>query len=741
MGKPARKFIKKAPTDPKKDPAFQSVVANVGVAGKTLKTHEPATAKANQAQEAAVGPEDEVEGQAQANQVATMEEAKPATFNKATFKASLMERIRSIAPKNLEETEDFKSSGKLDATKSALTSEVKEGKKESEADITEKTQAKPSTAGVKPKPVVPLKPEEVMPQPQIPGQEGAAPKKKTNQEISLEEESKSLDDKMAEAKITEEQLANSNEPEFQQALAAKKTAQTDAKTAPKKFRAQEKGMLSESTGLVKSNIAKEIGVMHTGRTQATGKIAGKQVSAKGKDEAERVKVTTKIKGFYTQTKIDVETILNELDTKVINAFDKGASKAQEKFENHVDRRMSAYKDDRYSGIIGGLKWIKDKLFGMPDEVNAFYTEGRDLFIKEMDKVIDGVIEIIASELKRAKKAIGTGKKKIADYVQSLPQSLQKVGQQAAEEIQSEFDSLENQVAQKQDELVNTLAQKYVDSVKKVDARIEKMKEANRGLIAKAFDFIVGVIKTIIEIGKKLISLLKKIAEVVWDVLSDPIGFLGNLLQAIKLGFRNFVDNIGTHLKKGVIAWLTGSLGEANIEIPDKFDLPGIFKLVLSILGFTWNYVRGKAVKLFGEPVVKVMETAAEIFMVIKSEGMAGLWKYLKDQFNDLQETVLGAIKEMIIVEVIKAGVKWLLGLFNPVGAFIKAAMAIYEVVKFFIENAERIIDFINAIFDAIGAIAKGSIKSAAKLVENALAKSIPPGYRLSRLPARDQWPG
>jgi hypothetical protein len=236
---------------------------------------------------------------------------------------------------------------------------------------------------------------------------------------------------------------------------------------------------------------------------------------------------------------------------------------------------------------------------------------------------------------------------------------------------------------------------------------------------------VGVIKTIIEIGKKLLSLLKKIAEVVWDVLSDPIGFLGNLLQAIKLGFRNFVDNIGTHLKKGVIAWLTGSLGEANIEIPDKFDLPGIFKLVLSILGFTWNYVRGKAVKLFGEPVVKVMETAAEIFMVIKSEGMAGLWKYLKDQFNDLQETVLGAIKEMIIVEVIKAGVKWLIGLFNPVGAFIKAAMAIYEVVKFFIENAERIIDFINAIFDAIGAIAKGSIKSAAKLVENALAKSIP----------------
>ena len=33
-------------------------------------------------------------------------------------------------------------------------------------------------------------------------------------------------------------------------------------------------------------------------------------------------------------------------------------------------KMDAYKDDRYSGLFGGARWLKDKLFGMPDEVNV-----------------------------------------------------------------------------------------------------------------------------------------------------------------------------------------------------------------------------------------------------------------------------------------------------------------------------------------------------------------------------------
>ena len=47
------------------------------------------------------------------------------------------------------------------------------------------------------------------------------------------------------------------------------------------------------------------------------------------------------------------------------------------FEAYVTQKMSAYKADRYSGWLGGLRWAKDKLVGMPDEVNRFYEAGRE----------------------------------------------------------------------------------------------------------------------------------------------------------------------------------------------------------------------------------------------------------------------------------------------------------------------------------------------------------------------------
>ena len=52
-------------------------------------------------------------------------------------------------------------------------------------------------------------------------------------------------------------------------------------------------------------------------------------------------------------------------------------------------------------------------------------------------------------------------------------------------------------------------------------------------------------------------------------------------------------------------------------------------------------------------------------------------------------------------------------------------MAIYEIVKFFIERGSQIIEMVNAFIDAVAAIASGALGGAAKLVENALAKALP----------------
>ncbi|NEN98160.1 MAG: DUF4157 domain-containing protein, partial [Moorea sp. SIO3I7] len=98
---------------PESDPDFKAVVAKAkGVANKE-KQHAPASTKAKEAQDAAESPAKEIESKAQANQVGEMEQAPTPGFNAAAFKAKLMERIKSAAPKTLEEADEFKDSNKL----------------------------------------------------------------------------------------------------------------------------------------------------------------------------------------------------------------------------------------------------------------------------------------------------------------------------------------------------------------------------------------------------------------------------------------------------------------------------------------------------------------------------------------------------------------------------------------------------------------------------------------------------
>ena len=101
------------------------------------------------------------------------------------------------------------------------------------------------------------------------------------------------------------------------------------------------------------------------------------------------------------------------------------------------------------------------------------------------------------------------------------------------------------------------------------------------------------------------------------------------------------------------------------------------------------------------------------------------WEHVQEHFGDLKETVIEEIKGMLITQVITAGVKWIIGLLNPASAFVKAAMAIYDIVMFFVNQGSQVVELVSAVTDAVVAIASGAVGGAAKLVENALAKSLP----------------
>jgi hypothetical protein len=85
------------------------------------------------------------------------------------------------------------------------------------------------------------------------------------------------------------------------------------------------------------------------------------------------------------------------------------------------------------------------------------------------------------------------------------------------------------------------------------------------------------------------------------------------VRAAKLGFQNFGGNFLTHLKKGLIDWLTGSL--EGIYIPKALSLIEFGKLAVSILGVSWAQIRGKIVKVLGpggEMIMTGLEAAFDV---------------------------------------------------------------------------------------------------------------------------------
>ena len=241
-----------------------------------------------------------------------------------------------------------------------------------------------------------------------------------------------------------------------------------------------------------------------------------------------------------------------------------------------------------------------------------------------------------------------------------------------------------------------------------------MKAANSGLVDKAIDAVDGVIKTIIKFKDMLLNVLAKAADVIGDIISDPIGFLGNLVDAVKAGLKSFVGNIGTHLQEGLMGWLFGALGDAGIQLPED----------ASTCGHPRPRDAGSRPHLREHPRPRRRSSSASRSWRARADRrrLQGLMTEGRrralevDQGQGRRPRGHGPRRHQGLRhrEVIKAGITWLIGLLNPASAFIKACKAIYDIVMFFIERGAQIMDFVNAILDSIGAIAKGNIGAAAE---------------------------
>lgn len=711
--------------DALKDPRFRKVIDKLKASSDRAAKHPPAGQKAAEAQAAAQSPPNEQVAGARANQVSAVKEAEGPKPQKNEFLELLRAQIEQAMPKTLDDADHFMKGGEKEEIRSAVSGNVQQQSQAATGPTQQAANAPPDTASVPARAATAMKDEAQPPLPQVIGAEGMPEPKPQAEVQKLSDAPKEADKQLQDAKVTPQQLQKANDPRFSAVLSERSNVQKVAAAAPNRFRAQEQGTLSRAANLANADARTGVASLGAVRGRQHAHVKSRQQLARERDEKRRKEVADRIQSIFDKTKQNVDAKLASLETDVMAMFDAGADAALNTMKEWSNQKIDDYKDDRYSGITGKGRWIADLFRDTPQGIKDILKQARGVFTSEMDKLVVRVSALVEQRLAEAKAEVGKGEAEIKGYVASLPRDLQAVGRAAQQQVQERFNELRQGIDDKKNDLAQKLAQKYKEAHDKADEALKKLEEENAGALKKFADAVVAVIKAILEFKEKLMAVLKKGADAIGLILDDPIGFLGNLLRAIKQGFNQFVGNIWEHLKAGFMKFLFGSLAETGVEVPADLSLPSILKLVLQILGLTWDRIRAKAVKLLGERTVSLLEKLYEYIQVLIQGGPAALWEKVKEDLANLKQMAIDAIQDWLITTIIKAAITKLVSMFNPVGAIIQAVITIYNVVMFVVERAQQIMALIEAIVNSISAIASGAIDSAANWIEQALARFVP----------------
>jgi hypothetical protein len=690
-------------------------IAAIHTAAAAQKTHRPSAAVIASAQAAAVEPVTEQRRAAAAWTIGRLDQVEPAAMARDSIRATLRAAIAGAtpAPKTEADAEKLISGGAKEASE-ALRGQLADARAAADGPLkgAAASEVAPASQPVPGPP--PLALEAAPPPPAVPDAAFAVPGPAPAGQPDCSAHEAEASRPLVEGGVSEAQLARGSEPAFRLALDARAKAGAHSHGVGARYRKIESGIREQTLGMAERALASDLGGMHDVRGTRGAVVGAHQLAAKARDAAARQQITAKITQTKDRTRADVDRILEPLEKEASTCFEAGLKRAEEAY-------AAAFSEAR-----GGFgTWLSTWGEAWRSHIEAALTSARSVYMQHVDAAIEAVASYVDEQLARARRRVQEGRKEVERDIGGLDANLRQFGAEALEAVSAEFDAMAGQIDARRDGLVDRLAQQYKSSLERMDTAEQGLRDENRGLWERARAATLGVVEQVLAFKAMLLGLLAEAAAVVGDIIANPIGFLRNLVAGIGLGLRNFLANIGSHLKKGLMEWIFGVLSGAGVQMPDSFDLKGIASIVMQVMGLTYANIRARAVAIVGEKVVSGLEKTAEVFKIVITEGIPGLWQLIKDKLTDLKSMVLDGIFSFIHEKVIVAGITWIVSLLNPASAFFKACKAIYDIVSFFVERGAQLAALAKAVIASVGAIARGAIGTAANWIETSLARAIP----------------
>ncbi len=255
-------------------------------------------------------------------------------------------------------------------------------------------------------------------------------------------------------------------------------------------------------------------------------------------------------------------------------------------------------------------------------------------------------------------------------------------------------------------------------------------------------FAGEVVKVVVTLILKLMnfpsellgSIISNAMAAIEDIQRDPVGFLLNMIAALKSGFVNFLDKVLGYLLDGLADWLFRGLGALGIQKPPDLSFRSILELVLQVLDITAEKLWQKLGEQVGPEVVQKIRTgigmAGEAFDFVKDvqeNGVAAIWRHIENQLGNLWDTLLGMAKDWIVTTIIEKATAKLLSMLDPTGimAVVNSGIAFFNAVQSVIEYVREILAIVDDYVGTLAAVAAGNISAGAAKVERGLANAIP----------------
>jgi hypothetical protein len=259
---------------------------------------------------------------------------------------------------------------------------------------------------------------------------------------------------------------------------------------------------------------------------------------------------------------------------------------------------------------------------------------------------------------------------------------------------------------------------------------------------RIISFVGRVIGVVVELILKLMNfptellgnIIANAMAAIEDITRDPIGFLKNVVLAMKQGFIGFLDKIGQYLLQGLTDWVLRALRGIGIELPANLSLETIITLVLQVLGISVETLWTKLGKKIGpERVAQIrsaIDKAGQAWAFVKDveeRGISGIWEFISGQLGNLWDMILQKAKDWIMTEIINKVAAKLLSMLDPTGimAVINGCIAFFNAIQSAVEYLRDILQIIDGYVSTIASAARGDVTPGAARLEQSLASAIP----------------